>query len=98
MNLGRVHEDAFRLYLTRSIDNSFVLTWSQRAWKQVEYIRIQRGDIYGVTSPTSLQWCTKEAKMAGNIKYKTKMCDFFLLCIHILLRINCVKSLVFFLI
>ena len=41
---------------------------------------------------------TKEAKIngAGNIKYKTKMCDFFLLCIHILLRINCVKSLVFF--
>jgi hypothetical protein len=36
---------------------------------------------------------TKEAKInvAGNIKYKTTMCDFFLLCIHILLRINCVN-------
>jgi hypothetical protein len=34
--------------------------------------------------------------VAGNIKYKTKMYDFFFLCIHILLRINCVKSLVFF--
>jgi hypothetical protein len=76
------------------IDYSFVLTWSQRAWKQVAYKRIQRGDIYGVTSPTSLQWCTKEAKIngAGNIKYKTKMCEFFLPCIHILLWIKCVNS------